>query len=322
MLDRLVPSFVVTSPGSSDNLEPSATAMWRTPCHQGRRLTTDRSRQTNLALAEPLIHRNTMLSMIKTLLKRSPLVRPLIYVKSRFVSPTTQNEEAAILRQLLSRFNVPRRFVEFGFSGWEFNCSPLVNSWEGLLIDGDEYNVTIARTILPKNVRAEQRWLTLETLSIVRDFAKNGGLGILSIDVDGNDYWFLKSLIDLRPSIIIAEYNSSFGRHPVTVPYDPAFDRTKNSPTWPWYDEVTYFWFGASLAALTHLAEANAYSLIEVGQSGINAFFVRNDLLGQDDYPLSADQAYREQFFPDGSRPSQRWSALQAMPFVDVTTDG
>lgn len=263
-----------------------------------------------------------MRSQIKALLKRSPLVRPLIYAKSCFVSPTTQNEEAAILRQLLSRFEVPHRFVEFGFSGWEFNCASLANTWDGLLIDGDEYNVTIARTILKRNIRAEQRWLTLDTLDVVREFASAGELGILSIDVDGNDYWFLKSLIDLKPAIIIAEYNSSFGRHPVTVPYDPTFDRTKLSPSWPWYDERTYFWFGASLSALTHLAEANGYGLIEVGQSGINAFFVRNDLLGADDFPLSADQAYREQFFPDGSRPSQRWQALRGMPFVDVTKDG
>ncbi|MES2754973.1 MAG: hypothetical protein V4659_09945 [Pseudomonadota bacterium] len=261
-----------------------------------------------------------MLEALKSALRQSPLATPLIRLKSVFERPTTQNEEGAILTQLLARFAIPKRFVEFGFSGWEFNCATLVNDWEGLLLDGNSYNVKIARLILPKKIRAEERWLTLDTLDIVRDFAAESELGILSIDVDGNDYWFLQALIDVRPAMLILEYNSSFGRRPVTVPYDATYDRTRVSPTWPWYNgETTHYYFGASLAALTHLATEHGYSLIEVTQSGVNAFFVRNDLLGDDDFPLSADQAYREQYFPDGSRPSQRLAALGDLPLIDVT---
>lgn len=263
-----------------------------------------------------------MLAYIRSALRRSLLAKPLIYAKSHFVRPAAQNEEAAILTKLLSRFDVPARFVEFGFSGWEFNCASLVDEWQGLLIDGDPYNVVIARTIFGANIRSERRWLTLETLDIVHDFAAEGPVGILSVDVDGNDYWFLENLISLKPSIIIAEYNSSFGRHSVSVPYDATFDRTKVGITWPWYDGKTHFYFGASLAALTYLTEKNGYSLIEVGQSGVNAFFVRNDLLSADDVPLSADQGYREQHFPDGSRPSDRWQVLKTLPLIDVTTTG
>lgn len=260
-----------------------------------------------------------MLSKLKTALRRSPLAGPLISLKAQFVKPDSQDDESIILRQLLSRFDVPKIFVEFGFSGWEFNCAPLISDWDGLLVDGDTYNVMIARRILPKRIVAERCWLTLDTLGVITDFVCGRPLGILSIDVNGNDYWFLKALIDLKPAIIVAEYNSSFGRRSVTVPYDPDFDRTKKSPEWPWYDGFTHFYFGASLGALTYLANRHDYSLIEVGRKGVNAFFVRNDLLGEDDVPLSADQAYREQFFPDGSRPSHRWSALRSLPFVDVT---
>lgn len=247
----------------------------------------------------------------KRWIKRTPLLKPLIFAKGLVARPMSQNEEALILKRLLSRYDVPTRFVEFGFSGWEFNCASLADRWSGLLIDGDQYNVTIARTILASRIKSDCRWITLESLDIVRAFASGGGLGILSVDVDGNDYWFLDALVDLAPSIIIVEYNSSFGARPITCPYDPHFDRTVK--------HESRLYYGASLSAVTHLAERNGYSLIDVTQSGINAFFVRSDLLTGDDLPLKAEHAFRERLFPDGARPSQQWEKIKHLPFVDVT---
>jgi hypothetical protein len=249
---------------------------------------------------------------LKELVKKTALAKPYIKAKSLFARPATQNDEALILRNLLSRFDVPKTFVEFGFGGWEFNCAPLIGEWEGLLLDGDRYNVTIANTILPKRIIARQQWITLDTLDTIREYAAERPIGILSIDVDGNDYWFLEALIDLRPAVIINEYNSAFGLRPVTVPYDPQFDRRTKHDSW--------LYFGASLAALAHLAEKNGYSLIDVGSGGINAFFVRSDLLTADDRPLRAEHAYREKYCGPGSRPSQQWERIKHLPFVDVTT--
>ena len=89
--------------------------------------------------------------------------------------------------------------------------------------------------------------------------------------------------------MIIAEYNSSFGLRPVSVEYDPIFDRNKK--------HVSGMYFGASLTALSHLAEQNGYSLIEVGNTGINAFFIRNDLLNPEDIVLKPHNAFREYKF-------------------------
>jgi hypothetical protein len=255
-----------------------------------------------------------MLDKAKALVKKTPLANIFIYGKGLVRSPDTQGEEAAILLKLLSRFKVPKLFVEFGFGGWEFNCAPIAKEWEGLLLDGDPYNIRIANIILPKRVKAKQLWITLETLSTVRDFVGSRDLGILSVDVDGNDYWFLEALIDLRPSIIIAEYNSSFGLRPVTVPYDPQFDYVEKHPS--------RYYHGASLTALAHLAQAHGYSLIDVTSNGVNAFFVRSDLLGKDDIPLKAEQAYREKFWWNGTRTSEQWEIIKHMPFVDVTQPG
>ncbi|HEX2062487.1 MAG TPA: hypothetical protein VHK90_17235, partial [Thermoanaerobaculia bacterium] len=71
------------------------------------------------------------------------------------------------------------------------------------------------------------------------------------------------------PRIVILEYNSMFGPdRSVTVPYDAEFDR---------HAQHSMF-YGASLTALTRLSARKGYRLVAVEPSGINAFFVRNDL--------------------------------------------
>ncbi len=252
-----------------------------------------------------------MIEFCKRMAKRSVFIDGLIKLKSLWASPNSQTDEAQIIKKLARRFNAPKFFVEFGFSGWEFNCSSLINDWRGLLIDGDDYNVKIGKIILRKEIHVEKMWLTLEGMDYIYKFVNKEKLGVLSVDIDGNDYWFLEKLIGLKPSIIIAEYNSSFGLKPVTVPYDPLFDRLKK------HESHTYF--GASLTALNHLATKNGYSLLEISSNGVSAFFVRDDLLGIDDIVLKPEFAFREKYFEDGSRPSQQWEAIKHLDFIDVT---
>lgn len=249
---------------------------------------------------------------LKDAVKETPLAYPYIFLKSLVSKPSAQNDEELILRRLLQRYDVPHTFVEFGFSGWEFNCAGLVRHWRGLLVDGNPYNIKIARTILPSKVTAMQLWITLESIEAIEDWVGVADLGILSVDVDGNDYWFLQRLIALRPAIVISEYNSSFGLRPLAVPYDPAFDRLKKHDS--------HMYYGASLTALAHLTASHGYSLMEIGNSGVNAFFVRNDLLAPEDRPLQPRHAFREKLFADGSRHPAQWNRIRHLPFVDVTT--
>lgn len=255
-----------------------------------------------------------MLSTAKTFVKGTPLAVPYIFVKSKLTRPRAQNDEEVVLARLLQRYDVPRTFIEFGFSGWEFNCAALASTWQGLLVDGDAYNVKIARVLWGSNITARQMWITLETVGELQEWLGPRELGILSVDVDGNDFWFLRRLLPTRPALIIAEYNSSFGLRPVTVPYDAEFDRIRKHPS------RTYF--GASLTALDHLARKHGYSLIEVGNTGVNAFFVRNDLLGAEDLVLRPEHAFREKLHHDGSRPAAQWARIKDMPFVDVLQEG
>jgi hypothetical protein len=103
--------------------------------------------------------------------------------------------------------------------------------------------------------------------------------------VDGNDYWFLKSLIEVEPTVICVEYNSTFGMEPITVPYDPAFDRHQKHPKGCYH--------GASLAALSKLCAFYGYGLAAVSSAGGNAFFTKTGCL--DPETAWKPNAFREQ---------------------------
>lgn len=184
-------------------------------------------------------------------------------------------------------------------------------------MDGDKYNCRIANILYKnKDISIANYWLNLDNLSLAKKWVSdnaNEGLGILSIDVDGNDYYFLESLISIKAAIIICEYNSVFGLAPISVPYDPSFDRRlKHS---------SCLYYGASLKALCFLASQHDYTLVEVGNTGINAFFLGNDLLSPHDIRLAPETSFREKLFPDGSRYPQQFEAISNMPFTDVTKE-
>jgi hypothetical protein len=217
----------------------------------------------------------------------------------------SQSNEAAILSRLAQ--GVPKTFVEFGFLPSEFNCSAL-SDFSGLLIDCDEISVRVAKIALPRRIRAVKSFLTLENLDLVRKAFPE--LGVLSIDVDGNDYWFLQALLPVRPHVVVVEYNGSFGLRSIAVPYDAAFDRHAKHPS-GWYH-------GASLAALTGLCERHGMKLVAVSEAGTNAFFVRSE---RPEARLAGDSAYRENALRNQwskSTAAQQWERIKDMPFEAV----
>jgi hypothetical protein len=239
-------------------------------------------------------------------------VRRLLPVRRPLHVATSQSNEAEILARLVERLDAPRSFLEFGFSPSELNCASLLHSCRGLLVDGDPRNSEVAREVMPRKVEALQLFLTLESLDVLRDRLRHSELGVLSIDVDGNDYWFLEALLpDLEPAIVAVEYNASFGLRPVTVPYDATFDRHEKHPS-GWYH-------GASLEALTRLCARHGYRLVEVASGGNNAFYVRREL---EDLPtLDVAGAYRESVLRNewsGTSAAEQWEAIRDLPYVDV----
>jgi hypothetical protein len=215
-----------------------------------------------------------------------------------------QSDESNILRRLSDELNAPKTFVEFGFHPHEYNCASLASDHQGLLIDGSARQVGDARALLPSSIRSECQFLTLDNLGIIeRAFDR---IGVLSIDIDSNDYWLAKALMHLRPTIVSIEYNASFMCEPITVPYSTDFIRHKAHPS-GWYH-------GASLTALTKMAAEFGYGLEAVAEGGANAFFTERGNLD----PVKAWRPSKLRDKWSNTKHDEQWDTIKHLPFVRV----
>ena len=224
----------------------------------------------------------------------------------------SQSNEADLIDRLLRGRDIRPTFCEFGFTISEFNCGRLARrGWEGLLIDGDARNVEAAQDVLARSrlsVSVGQTCLDLDNLQSTLMHHFPVAPGVLSIDVDGNDYWFLEALLPWEPQLVLVEYNASLGLRPVTVPYDRTFERHAKHPS-GWYH-------GASITALHTLCARSGYRLVAVSDSGVNLFFMRDAARS-----LEPSEAYRENrlrnSWSNTSAP-QQWQTICDLPFVTV----
>jgi hypothetical protein len=208
----------------------------------------------------------------------------------------SQNGEDGILLYLFSKVGVTDyRFVEFGCGdGRECNTANLsVNfGWNGLLMDGNENNIATARKFyqgkLGENgaVKIQRQWITAEDINdLILNANISGEIDLLSIDIDGNDYWVWKAIDVINPRVVVIEYNAAMGTdEAITVKYDPEFDVQKKHPT--------QAYFGASLLALTKLGKTKGYILAGCCSHGVNAFFVRKDVADEKIAESEAEKAY------------------------------
>ena len=187
--------------------------------------------------------------------------------------------EDGILQHLLRRIGVSRRiFVEFGVENYtESNTRFLLvnDNWAGLVIDGSSKHVDFIRSddlYWRHNLKAEAAFITRESINdLLRRNGISGEIGLLSIDIDGNDYWVWEAIDVIVPSVVVVEYNARFGpERAVTVPYNPGFVRT--------IAHHSNIYYGASLAALCLLGKRKGYSFVGCNTAGNNAFFVRTEL--------------------------------------------
>ena len=188
--------------------------------------------------------------------------------------------EDGIIDHLVSRIEIPERvFVEFGVEDYtEANTLFLLKHryWRGLVIDASPDNIESirrGRVLWKYDLRAECSFITRENINeLIARNGIGGDIGLLSVDIDGNDYWIWDAITCVSPRIVISEYNSLFGpTATVSVPYKPNFDRSAAHPS--------RLYYGASIGALDHLARARGYSLVASNSAGNNVFFVRDDCL-------------------------------------------
>lgn len=217
-------------------------------------------------------------------------------------------------------------FIEFGVEDYtESNTRFLLmnDNWTGLVIDSSPANI---RRIQQGSLYWRQDLTAVsafvETDNVNRLFLENGfsgEVGILSIDIDGNDYWVWKAVEVVNPVIVIVEYNSAFGnQHAVTIPYSPGFDRTGA--------HYSNLYWGCSLKALVLLGEQKGYTFVGSNNAGNNAYFVRSDRLGNI-RPKTTESGYvasrfRESRNRDGKltyvSPDKRLDIIREMVVYDI----
>jgi hypothetical protein len=170
-------------------------------------------------------------------------------------------------------------FVEFGVETYnECNTKFLLlnNNWRGLIFDGSDENINIVKKnelFWKYNLTAKSEFITAENINnLLQENGFIGDIGLLHIDIDGNDYWVWKSIKVINPVIVIVEYNSLFGpSNPWTIPYQSDFIRSNS--------HFSNLYYGSSLTSLFDLGKEKGYSFIGCNSNGNNAYFVREDKL-------------------------------------------
>lgn len=242
----------------------------------------------------PYRHRNDEDIIIK-----NHLENPL-YLERFGYKVYSQNDEDGILEEIFNRIGTTNRlFIEFGVqSGLENNTHYLLHKgWSGLWIEGDsryykEAILNFKRVISEGRLEIVNKFITKDNINtIIKQAAlyekskiqdesavpfPGVNIDLLSIDIDGNDYWVWDAINCIKPRVIVIEYN---------VKFPPHFEWIMEYDESHWWNQNDNM--GASLKALELLGTQKGYQLVGTNLTGSNAFFVRKDLT-DDKFPIPA----------------------------------
>ena len=191
----------------------------------------------------------------------------------------SQFGDDGIIQYLISKVAISNKtFIEFGVEDFfESNTRFLMmkDNWEGFVLDGSKENI---ERLIKSNfywkfqLNAVDAFITKENINALLEMSGfDYDLGILHIDLDGNDYWIWDAIEKFSPRILILEYNSVFGdKNRWTVPYKADFQRFNA--------HYSGLYWGASLPALYNLSISKGYELVGCNSAGNNAYFVRKDV--------------------------------------------
>ncbi len=239
--------------------------------------------------------------------------------------------EDGIIDWLIERAAIPpplHSFVEIGVETYvEANTRFLIENrnWRGLIIDGYP---DLERRIMKDDryyryeISAKSAFVVRENInSLIAEAGFGGEIGLLSLDIDGNDYWIWEAMDAVRPIIFVCEYNAAFGdMHPVSVPYAPQFVCGENGSS--------RLYFGASIAAFSSLAARKGYRLLGTTMVGNDAFFIREDYFPRFEGALANIVAMPSKFRvhtdPTGEQPwiagYDRFRTVADLPLIHTET--
>ena len=209
----------------------------------------------------------------------------------------SQGDDDGIIEEIFRRIGTTnRQFIDFGCAeGIENNTTYLaLTGWSGLWMDGGEESIRVVRKHFQRQIesgklKVRQSFTTRENInSLIGEAGLDQEPDLLSIDIDGNDYWIWEAISTIQPRVVVIEYNATFRPpHQIVQDYDAAYRwRSTN-------------YFGASLKAIETLGAKKGYSLVGCNFAGVNAFLVRNDLARNDLFssPFTAEHHYRDAMY-------------------------
>jgi len=243
----------------------------------------------------------------------------------------SQFSDDGIIQFLIRKARIINQcFIEFGVQDYsESNTRFLLmnDNWSGFIMDGstDAINRIKKQSYFWKyDLQAFQAFITKDNINSLMSQTGWEDVGLLHIDIDGNDYWIWKEMdiSKLRPSIVIIEYNSLFGAEKtITIPYKEDFNRT-----------VAHFsnlYQGASLKALVNLSQEKGYAFVGCNKAGNNAYFVRKDRLN-DLGAVKIEEGYVESKFRESRdeagfktfvRGKDRIALIKKLPVYNTETN-
>ncbi len=226
--------------------------------------------------------------------------------------------EDGIIEWLIAKNgDMPETFVEFGVETYhEANTRFLLahRNWRGLIIDGSEENIDVARAdnlYWRHDLQSTAKFITTENINqIIASADFSGEIGILSVDIDGNDYWVWDSINCVNPqflswNIIVALEIWSHCQYRIRKIFT---ELTLNSSNLYW---------GASIAAFERRGKERGYTLLGSTRTGSNAFFIRNDRLANFDDKI-ADKRARPSRFREGRLPDGKLSLVSGMNRTEI----
>ena len=237
-----------------------------------------------------------------------------------FKNTAQQGEDGILLFIFALAGHGSRRAVEMcAGNGIECNSANLIlhHGWDALLCDGNARLVDAGRRFYAKYFetkrvppKVKQTWITADNAqALVEQHGFADDLDLLSLDMDGIDYWIMDAL-QVRPRVIVCEYNNRLPAGvSITVPYDGGFTVEGDQAAGEGF-------FGASLGAFVSLLGGRGYRLVGANRHNTNAFFLREDVLTGVLPAVTDESCLSSKWATTMHR--RWWASLESRPWVKV----
>jgi hypothetical protein len=232
----------------------------------------------------------------------------------------SQFEEDGILLYIFSLIgSTNKRVVEIcAGNGAECMAANLIinHGWDALLFEGNKELADLGIKFFASNQSTwlhppnfKQAWLTRENIDqLITENGFAGDIDLLSLDIDGNDYYIMEAINSVKPRVIICEtHNVIPSDLALTIPYKSDFNRM---------GDIHPDFMGVSLLAMKKLLNKRGYRLIGAHRFGFNAIFML-DGIGTEFFPEVSVESVHDNPYTK-FRNATAWKEVKDLPWVKV----